>query len=86
MNPNEKKKLEGFVKEIDKCMLRMDAERDLIKDILNRAKDDLDVKPKVVRRLANIYHKNSVAEERSETEEIFDMYEQLFESSVVVDN
>ena len=83
MNPVEKKKVEGFVKEISNCMVRMDAERDLVKDILNRAKDEIGVKPKILRRIARIYYRNSLNEERDETEELFDTYDEIFNSGEV---
>lgn len=73
-----RKKLENFIREISNAMLRIEAERDLIKDVCDRAKDELELKPKVVRDMAKIYHKNSLIEEKTEKESLFDMYEQIF--------
>ena len=83
MNPVDKKKMENFVKEISNCMVRMDAERDLIRDILNRCKDELGIKPKILRRIARIYYRNSLNEERDETEELFETYDEIFNSAEV---
>ena len=80
-SPKDKKKLEGFIQEISNAMLRMDSERELIKDICNRAKDELEVKPKTIRQIAKIHYKNSLVEEQMEAEELFDLYEQVFSSS-----
>lgn len=77
-NAADRKKLEGFIQEISNSMLRMDAERELIKDICNRAKAELELKPKIVRNLGRIYHKQSLIEEKSEADSIFDLYETLF--------
>lgn len=77
-NAADRKKLEGFVQEISNSMLRMDAERELIKDICNRAKTDLELKPKIVRNLGRIYHKQSLQAEKTEADSIFDLYETLF--------
>jgi hypothetical protein len=74
----DKKKLKDFIVEISNCMLRMDAERDMIKEILQRGKEELEMQPKVIRAMARIYHKNSLMEEKMTSEEIFDLYEETF--------
>lgn len=78
LNAAERKKLEGFVQEISNSMLRIESERELIRDICNRAKTELELKPKIIRNLGRIYHKQSLTEEKSETNSIFDLYETLF--------
>ena len=79
LSPEDKKKFQGYVKEISNSMTRMDAEKDLIKDIIAQAKDDFELSPKDVRKIAKIYHKQSYIEEKSEQEKVFDLYEQLFD-------
>lgn len=78
MNPVEKKKLENFVHEISNSMLRMDSERDLIKDICTRAKDELEIAPSTLKKISKIYYKNTLVEEKLANEELFDLYEQVF--------
>lgn len=77
-NPSDKKKLKDFVVEISNCMLRMDAERDMIKDICTRGKDEIEISPRTLKALAKIYHKQSLQEEKMNSEEIFDLYEETF--------
>ena len=75
----DKKKLRDLITEISNCLLRMDAERDLIKEILQRGKEELEIQPKTLRALARIYHKNSLMEDKMSSEEIFDLYEETFQ-------
>jgi hypothetical protein len=77
-NPNDRAKLAKYIKEIDNSLTRIDAEKDLIKDICDLAKDELEIKPVTLRKVARIYHKNALVEEKLASEEIFDLYEQVF--------
>jgi hypothetical protein len=78
-NPKDRQKLANYIKEIDNSLTRIDAEKDLIKDICDNAKDDLDIKPATLRKVARIYHKNNLITEKLATEEVFDLYEQVFD-------
>ena len=78
LSPEDKKKLQGYIKEISNSMLRMDAEKDFIKDVIDRAKDDFSLAPKDVRKIANIYHKQSFIEEKAAQEMVLGLYEDLF--------
>lgn len=78
LSPEDKKKLQGMVTEISNSLTRMEAERDFIKDVCNRAKDDLGVQPKHIRQWGKIHYKNSLHEDRLQSEELYEGYEQLF--------
>jgi len=77
-NPKDREKLAKYVKEIDNSFTRIDAEKDLIKEICDTAKDELEIKPATLRKIARIYHKNSLIEEKVEAEEVFELFEQVF--------
>lgn len=78
LTPPERKKLEGFVQEVSNCMLRQAAERDLIKDICTRAKDELEIDPSDVRKMGRIHYKNSLVEDQLKAEQLYGLYEQVF--------
>ena len=81
MSPADKKKLQGMVQEIANAMIRMEMEREFIKDVLARAKDELEMKPKTVRSMAKIYYKNVLMELKMESEELFNLYEDVMAAS-----
>ena len=80
-NPADKKKLINYITEIDNSLHRIDAEKDHIKNICDDAKETLEIKSTVLKKMARIYHKNSAIEEKMAAEELFDLYEQVFTTS-----
>jgi len=79
LTPEDKKKLEKAIQEMSNSMTRIDAEKDLIKDIIQETHDSLGVEKKYIRKLATIWHKQNVNEVKTETDEIMELYEELFE-------
>ena len=77
-NPADKKKLEDAVVELSNSMTRVDAERDLQKDIVDRIADEVGVEKKYVKKLATIYHRQTFAQVQTEQEELESLYEDLF--------
>lgn len=79
LTPEDKKKLEKAIQEMSNSMTRIDAEKDLIKDIIQETHDSLGVEKKYIRKLATIWHKQNVNEVKTETDEVMELYEELFE-------
>lgn len=79
LTPEDKKKLEKAIQEMSNSMTRIDAEKDLMKDIIQETHDSLGVEKKYIRKLATIWHKQNVNEVKTETDEIMELYEELFE-------
>lgn len=77
-NPKDKEKLQNAIKEMSNSMTRIDAEKDLQKDIIEKASDDTGVDKKYIKKLAAIYHKQTFTQVQTEREEIEDLYESLF--------
>jgi hypothetical protein len=75
MNPNDKLKLIGALKDMSISLTRMDAERDLQKNIKNDICKDLDLNKKVFTKLAKTFHKQNFSEEV----ELHKQYEDLYE-------
>ena len=70
------------VKEASNSKLRIESEKDLIKDIAAKLKDELGMPPavfnQVFNQLVSTYHKQDVAEKQAKAEEFFEIYEVLF--------
>lgn len=77
MTPEKKARLKGCLQEISNSMTRMDAERDNITAIVQRMADEFEMNKRVSRRLAAIFHKRNLEEERGDFEEIAETYEEV---------
>lgn len=73
-NPADRKKIKDALQEISDSMTRMEAERDLIKDIVNDVNDNFKLPKKYVNKMARIYHKQNFAKEQQETDELESLY------------
>ena len=78
-NPNDLKKLKAAIGEITNCMLRMDSERDQIKEIINDVADNYDVDKKQVRKIATTMYKSNYSDVVEENREFELLYETLVE-------
>ena len=82
LGPNDKLKLLGAIKDISTSMARMDAERDLQKNIKNDICKELDLNKKVFTKLAKTYHKQILLINQNFSEEValHKEYETLYEN------
>jgi len=71
----DKAKVLGCLEEISNSLTRIEAERDLIKEILQRLQDECELPKKLSRRLAKVYHKRNYAEEVAENADFQEIYE-----------
>tara|TARA_R110002124_G_C8834345_1_gene504992 strand:+ start:811 stop:1056 length:246 start_codon:yes stop_codon:yes gene_type:complete len=77
-SPADKQKIKGAIKELSDSMLRTDAEKDLQKDIIEVTFEDTGIDKKYLRKIATIYHKQSMNDVKSDYEEVEALYDQLF--------
>lgn len=63
------KKVRDAIVEISNSMTRMDAERDLVKEIVNKIHEEELLDKRVIRKMARVYHKQNFAEESTINEE-----------------
>lgn len=77
LTPEKKARLKGCLQEISNSMTRMDAERDNITAIVQRMADEFELNKRVSRRLAAMFHKRNLEEERGDFEEIAQTYEEV---------
>ena len=79
-NPEEQKIVKDCLNEMVDSMIRISAERDLIKEIVARIKEETTVKPKVFRRMAKTQYQSNFSEVVAEDEEFVELYERLNEA------
>lgn len=77
LNDKQRKEVKGCLQEISNSLTRIEAERDLIKEILQRMADDFEMNKKLSRRLAKVYHKRNIAEEIAANEELTETYDMI---------
>lgn len=77
-NPVDLQKIEDAIKEASNSRLRIDAERELIKDIRIKLKEESGMPPKIFNKLLNVYHKQNYEEVASENEAVNETYEKIF--------
>ncbi len=65
----DRKKFMGAVQEISNSMIRIEAERDLIREIVKEKSDEFKVSKKVINKIAKTYHKQNRAQVEAEHEE-----------------
>jgi archaellum component FlaC len=78
ISPEDMKKLMGALKDMSNSMLRVEAERQLQKDVRNDIYEELNLNKKVFSRLAKTYHKQNYTEEV----EINDEFEKIYEGVI----
>lgn len=76
-NPEEQKIIKDCLQEMVDSMIRVAAERDLMKEIIARVKEDTTVKPKIFRRMAKVQFASNFSEVVADNEEFVEMYEKL---------
>jgi len=73
----DKAKVLGCLQEISNSLTRIEAERDLIKEILQKMQDECEIPKKLARKLARVYHKRNYEEEVAEQNDFVEVYESV---------
>ena len=71
----DKAKVLGCLQEISNSLTRIESERDLIKEILQKMQEEHELPKKLSRKLAKVYHKRSYEEEVAEQNDFVEVYE-----------
>lgn len=77
MAPTDKAKILGMLQEISNSLTRVEAERELIKEILDRMQEECEIPKKLGRKLAKVYHKRNFEEEVAQQNDFVDLYEKV---------
>ena len=78
-SPNDRQKLKLAIVEITNCLLRIDSEREAMKEIISEASSKYGVDKKMVRKIATTMYKHNYADVQAENEDFELMYETLIE-------
>jgi hypothetical protein len=76
-NPTDLKKIDSALQEISNSKTRVEAEKELIKEIIDSVSEEHDIPKKLLNQLAKVYHMRNFAEEVSQQEEFQVAFEQL---------
>ena len=76
-NPADKKRIKDALFEISGSYTRIEAERELIKDIVNDIATKYELPKKAVNKMARAYHRQSFTKEVVENEEFQELYENI---------
>lgn len=77
LNPEQKKKLQGAIREISASMTRTEAERDLIREIVKEQSAELLIPKKIINKIAKTYHKQNLTQEIEEHEDFVELYDSI---------
>ena len=73
----QKAAVKGCLQEISNSFTRIEAERDNIKEIIKKMADEFEIAKPISRKLAKIYHKRNLEEERGNFEEVANTYDEV---------
>lgn len=76
-NPNDRDVILKALKEWSNSAVRVEAEKDLQKSIIEDLSDKVDIEKKYLNKLATMYHKQTFAQFQQEREEIEELYESI---------
>lgn len=76
-SPADKQKFKNAIGEISASLTRIEAERDLIKEIVSGLSEDFEMEKKIIRRIARTYHKQNLNNELAEHEDFVQIYEDV---------
>ena len=76
-SPEDRKKIFAAIREISNSMVRIEAERDLIKDIVKDVSDNYQLSRKTVNKMAKVYLKQNLSQTVADHEEFVETYEEI---------
>lgn len=76
-NPVQRETIVNALKEWSNSAVRVEAEKDLQKNIIEDLSDKVDIEKKYLNKLATMFHKQNFAQFQQEREEIEELYESI---------
>ena len=77
-NPVDRQKIKLAIQEAANSLMRIDAERDLMKEAGKSLKEEFEMPTSVFNQLARVHHKRNLEEKKNQTEALTDNYSLLF--------
>jgi hypothetical protein len=78
LSPSDIEAIKSAAKERSAALLRIDAEKALMKDITDKVKEEFQIKPGDFNALAAMYHKQDVAAKKAKFENQVELFEKVF--------
>ncbi len=75
---NDRKKVKVILGEMSISLTRMEAERDHMKDMIERLKKEFEIPPKLARKAAKVYHAQLYNAVRADADAFDDFYSDVF--------
>ena len=75
MTKEDKAKLRKAILEINDSLTRVEAERDLQKEIINKMNEELGMDKKIIRRMARVYHNANYSAEVQNNRDFEETYD-----------
>lgn len=72
----DRKKFMGAIQEISNSLLRMEAERDLIREIVKEKSDEFKISKKIITKIAKTYHKQNRTQVEADHDEFLEIYDE----------
>lgn len=76
--PEDLKKINSAIKQASDSLIRIESEKDHIKDVRDKLKEELNLPAKLFNKMLKVYHKQTFGEEITQAEEFEIMYEKVF--------
>lgn len=75
LSPEQKKELQGAVREISGSLTRQEAERDLIREIVKDQSQKHQIPKKIITKIAKTYHRQNLTQEIQDHEDFVELYD-----------
>lgn len=85
INTRTKSEILDCLQQISNSLVRIEAERDYIKDVIEKMKNEYEIPPKIGRRLAKTFHKRSYEEEVASNQEFNEAYGAIAGTDAIAD-
>jgi len=82
-SPEDRKRIRTALQEMSDSMTRIEAERDLMKEIITNVHEEFELSKKTFRRMAKVYHRQNFSKEVAEHEEFEVMYENITQQTTM---
>lgn len=77
ITPDDRKKIKAAMSEISNSFVRVEAERDLIKEIVDDLHKTHQIPKKTLNKIARTYHKQSLMQDLQDHEEFVELYDSI---------
>ena len=82
-SPEDRKRIRTALQEMSDSMTRIEAERDLMKEIITNVHEEFELSKKTFRRMAKVYHRQNFSKEVAEHEEFEVLYENITQQTTL---